>query len=109
MIDLFKLFDTFQDRVIKDMIELKGTIKIYEIFHNKVILYNNKLKNKIKELDEEIKKYEEKFMCNICYEYPKNVLFMPCKHFACCDDCSDNVYVCCICRENVKERIRIYD
>ena len=109
MSDLFKLFDTFQDRFIKDMIRLKNIINIYEIFHNKIILYNYQLKIKIIKLDEKIKKYEDKFICCVCYEYPKNVLFMPCKHFACCDDCSENVYVCCICRQNVKERIKIYD
>ena len=109
MSDLFKLFDMFQERFIKDMIQLKGIINIYEIFNKQLILYNYKLKKRIIELNDNINKYNEKFMCSVCYEYPKNVLFMPCKHFACCDDCSENVYVCCICRDNVKERIRIYD
>ena len=56
------------------------------------------------------KKYEkrEKMDCIVCMEKPKNIIFLPCKHFSSCETCSVKDF-CPICRAEVANRIQVFD
>lgn len=47
---------------------------------------------------------DERFQCKICLDNPVEVLFLPCKHVCCCQNCSNKlkVKVCPICRGKIK-------
>jgi Zinc finger, C3HC4 type (RING finger) len=53
---------------------------------------------------------ESQMVCPICMERNKNILFMPCRHLACCSTCGINTSVqnCPICRGTITERIAIF-
>ena len=46
--------------------------------------------------------------CVICLENNKNYLFLPCKHLACCENCSKNIKNCPICRKKIDSTLKIY-
>lgn len=46
--------------------------------------------------------------CVICIECPKSVIFLPCKHFSCCERCS-NLEYCPICRTEISNKIIVFD
>jgi hypothetical protein len=46
--------------------------------------------------------------CVICIECPKSVIFLPCKHFSCCERCS-NLEYCPICRTEIANKIIVFD
>lgn len=61
--------------------------------------------------DPEIKaKYDKRSKkdCVICIECPKSVIFLPCKHFSCCERCS-NLEYCPICRTEIANKIIVFD
>ena len=82
-------------------------IKINKIFpniNNYNDLKNNKLFNNknIYSKDNTINN-----LCNICYSYESNIIFLPCYH-KCCISCSIKISNCHICREKIEERKYIY-
>lgn len=60
--------------------------------------------------DVKIKQVEacNKLLCKICLENELSVVFMPCKHTACCSDCSVNFDKCVICRQNITSFLKIF-
>jgi hypothetical protein len=54
-----------------------------------------------------LKIYGDQGDCDVCYERQKNVVFIPCSHFACCDICANNPMItkCPICRSVFREII----
>ncbi|TRY73200.1 hypothetical protein TCAL_16880 [Tigriopus californicus] len=38
-------------------------------------------------------------MCILCYTSGANVLFQPCLHLFCCDDCSNKIHICPFCHK----------
>eukprot|EP01006_Ploeotia_vitrea_P011874 TRINITY_DN31544_c0_g1_i1.p1 TRINITY_DN31544_c0_g1~~TRINITY_DN31544_c0_g1_i1.p1 ORF type:complete len:439 (+),score=23.65 TRINITY_DN31544_c0_g1_i1:49-1365(+) len=71
------------------------------------------------ELDDEIEKMQaqigtmqqlrkEGTLCVICFENPKEVVFLPCKHLCACSKCSSKLDSCPECRANIAERIKPY-
>lgn len=52
----------------------------------------------------------EQNMCTICFEYPKSVLILPCRHFCLCTECIDRLdpMMCPICRKRIEDWERIY-
>lgn len=50
----------------------------------------------------------DKILCKICLENESCVVFMPCKHMACCSDCSINFNKCIICRQNITSFLKIF-
>jgi len=46
--------------------------------------------------------------CCICFAKPSIVLFMPCRHLKCCEECSNKIKKCPLCRINIKNRIVAY-
>lgn len=46
--------------------------------------------------------------CKICMVNELSVLFMPCKHLACCMSCSLAIEECCICRKEISGYFKVY-
>ena len=46
--------------------------------------------------------------CSICMENVSNTLFLPCSHFCCCNVCSENLFNCPICREEIYMKKNIF-
>ena len=46
--------------------------------------------------------------CKVCLINPLNVVFIPCRHLACCNRCSDHLGKCCICNTPIESVIRVY-
>ena len=44
--------------------------------------------------------------CNICMYNDKSIVFGPCGHYYCCNDCSSKVLLCPICRGTITLRVR---
>jgi len=47
--------------------------------------------------------------CKICFESPRNAMFVPCGHFCSCMGCADRVSVCPLCNARIDARQRVYD
>ena len=50
------------------------------------------------QLTEENKRLKGKMLCKICMDEEVGVLFLPCRHLVCCEDCGAAVKHCPICR-----------
>jgi hypothetical protein len=88
----------------------KEILRIKEKYENnginkEPIKQNNEINESIKQ-NNEIKK--DFSLCTICMNNQKNILFLPCKHCCSCKECSEQIKECCICREQIKEKIAIY-
>lgn len=46
--------------------------------------------------------------CKICMCNAVNMLFIPCRHMACCESCSDVIGKCCICNSLIEAAIKVY-
>lgn len=46
--------------------------------------------------------------CSICMENVSNILFLPCSHFCCCNLCTENIFNCPICREQIYMKKTIF-
>jgi len=51
---------------------------------------------------------QEESECVVCLSEKKSVVFMPCKHVACCEICSEKVEECPLCREKVESKIKVF-
>lgn len=47
-------------------------------------------------------------VCKICMTNDLCVLFLPCKHLACCMNCSVALSHCCICRKDICGYLKVY-
>lgn len=46
--------------------------------------------------------------CAICWDEPREVVFLPCMHRVCCSDCAKQPSVCPLCKAHIDERRRVY-
>ncbi|XP_033112436.1 baculoviral IAP repeat-containing protein 3-like [Anneissia japonica] len=46
--------------------------------------------------------------CKVCLNLPANIVFRPCNHLVTCEECGRKLNSCPICREKVKDRIKIF-
>ncbi|VDI37541.1 Hypothetical predicted protein [Mytilus galloprovincialis] len=56
---------------------------------------------------EENRRIEESKLCKICLENKVNVVFLPCGHICACSDCSPAIRKCAICREFIKNVMKV--
>ncbi len=86
--------NTLQNQILEELqfVNLNG-----DIFLN---MNDSEIKNKYAK--------RSKQDCVICIEYPKSVIFLPCKHFSCCERCSGLEY-CPICRTEITNKITVFD
>jgi hypothetical protein len=57
---------------------------------------------------EEYERLKNERMCVICLSKDKNVIFLPCAHFAACLECSMSLNNCPMCRSEIQARIRAF-
>jgi len=57
-----------------------------------------------------VREPRETLQCCICFEKEKSVVFMPCRHMACCGSCGDDssLRTCPLCRELILHRIQVF-
>lgn len=58
--------------------------------------------------EEKIKKETTSSVCKICLINDSCVVFLPCKHLACCMNCSVALNQCCICRKDIWSYLKVY-
>jgi hypothetical protein len=53
---------------------------------------------------------EQTTLCSVCFSNKKNVVFMPCRHMACCEMCASNQNVtnCVLCRTPIEQTIVVF-
>jgi hypothetical protein len=100
--DLAILYKCLSNHKIEELESLDYAINN---LNTKLIADSRDIKTNLVNLENNIKcKYE----CSICFENPKNVIFIPCGH-SFCKECSDKfVDVCCICRQRIDRKQHIY-
>jgi hypothetical protein len=57
---------------------------------------------------EEYERLKNERLCVICLNKDKNVIFLPCAHFAACLECSMSLNNCPMCRSEIQARIRAF-
>ena len=48
--------------------------------------------------------------CSICFTRQRSLVFMPCRHLACCSTCGvhESIIRCVLCRESIQNRLEIF-
>ena len=50
--------------------------------------------------------------CDVCFEKPKDAIFLPCCHISCCYSCSKNImlkrFKCIICNQTIVSTKKVY-
>lgn len=101
--------------------ELKKAVIILkkEIPKNKNII---KMQKQLNQSQEKINKLEENcinikmqmeyerenYLCKICFDNPREILYFPCQHLAVCKTCDYNLDECPICRQPIENQIAPY-
>ena len=62
----------------------------------------------MKQIKEENKKLSEETLCKVCLDEPMNRGFLPCGHYVACEDCTNRLRFCPICRQKIKALVKIY-
>ena len=64
----------------------------------------------IERLKEEIEShanYRKKYTCGVCWNRPRNIVFLPCGHIICCDVCFETIKtyksICPTCKAHIKD------
>lgn len=80
----------------------------YERIVNNIITENNRLNENMNKIANN-KNINDVYLCIICLENIKDILFTPCNHLLVCNKCisklGDN---CPICRKEIEKKIKIY-
>ncbi|QYC92691.1 Inhibitor of apoptosis 2 [Trabala vishnou gigantina nucleopolyhedrovirus] len=66
-----------------------------------IVDYNNNCNNNVSAT------IDEKY-CKICFDTERQICFLPCGHVSTCEKCSKRCSKCCICRQPVKSKIKIF-
>lgn len=45
--------------------------------------------------------------CVVCMEFESKIIFLPCGHLCCCDQCETNIQLCPMCRALIEQRIKV--
>ncbi|NXF92194.1 LRSM1 ligase, partial [Eubucco bourcierii] len=51
---------------------------------------------------------EKKSECVVCMEQEPQIIFLPCGHVCCCQNCCERLQPCPLCRKDIAQRIRIF-
>ena len=77
------------------------------MYVNKAQMGNHQVNSdRVKDLEAKLKEFEDQYICFICMDRKKNVVF-PCGHSA-CSECVDTLRCCHMCRGQIDEKIVIY-
>ena len=47
-------------------------------------------------------------LCQLCFDNPRNICFMPCRHLICCGFCAVHLKVCPICKQEPVMQIKTF-
>jgi len=50
----------------------------------------------------------EHYLCVVCKSVPKDIAFLPCAHFSCCNICSKQLNTCPICRQPIQTKLKLH-
>jgi len=62
----------------------------------------------IKELKNKVHELQVRNMCKVCHCTELKILFIPCGHMCTCEDCSNTVFGCPICRAKIYGKINVF-
>ncbi|KFZ69146.1 E3 ubiquitin-protein ligase LRSAM1 [Podiceps cristatus] len=51
---------------------------------------------------------KNKSECVVCMERETQMIFLPCGHVCCCQNCCERLHTCPLCRKDIAQRIRIF-
>lgn len=90
--------------------ELEGKIESLKIKYLKEKLDNEINKTKMDKILKDNGLIKKQLQCVVCHNTERNVVFLPCKHFACCNVCANNLYTnkCPTCRGTIEEKQIVY-
>jgi hypothetical protein len=57
---------------------------------------------------DELEQAKQSRLCKICMEKEAIILFLPCAHILCCQECAGSVHNCPVCQSVIQSRIRSY-
>lgn len=66
------------------------------------------MKDENKSLNRKLEFEKEKYVCNVCWQNPKDCIIDPCRHFAGCKSCCCQLDICPICRTEIKSYITLF-
>ena len=59
-------------------------------------------------LKETVARNEEQKLCKICMDQQISMVFLPCGHLICCDQCAQTLKVCPMCRKQIEGTVKTY-
>lgn len=104
---LHKLDYLYKEKNIEML--LKEDVDKYSVYFNidRVIL---KQEREIKAQNEKLLEFEnmkQSKECGVCFEKERSIVFQPCMHLLCCDNCADSFEICPSCQCKVDIRIKL--
>ena len=60
------------------------------------------------ELSAECDDLQAKVTCKICLDSKIQVLFLPCRHLVCCENCANEVRECPLCRASIEGIVKVF-
>lgn len=64
--------------------------------------------DKVLELEKENIDLKIKHLCTVCSFNISNMLLLPCRHLACCQECSHNLVTCPVCNNAIVGQLKIF-
>ena len=62
----------------------------------------------VEKLKRETERLRSNVTCRICLDATVHVLFLPCRHLICCEQCANNVHNCPLCRQRIVGTIKAF-
>jgi len=85
----------------------KNTIKIHQKLES-TLEKVNQLEEIIENTHKQIEHEREIYLCKICFDNPREILYLPCLHLAVCKSCDNNLDECPICRQPIDSQLTPY-
>ncbi|XP_062510627.1 E3 ubiquitin-protein ligase XIAP-like [Corticium candelabrum] len=101
----FPSFDKFLEVLLAEKADMAAKAVVS---HNLQSVQPTAPPNNTLDASHELKQLQESRMCKICMKKEAVVLFLPCGHILCCQECGDSVSKCPICKTDITSRIRSY-
>ncbi|AIU41298.1 iap-2 [Sucra jujuba nucleopolyhedrovirus] len=68
----------------------------------------NVVESEKRSINEDVKNTNDNKICQICLDNDRQICFLPCGHVSTCEICAKKCKKCCICRETIKNKIKVY-
>ena len=66
------------------------------------------MKDYFEYLKAENEQLEEETLCKVCLDKSRSRTFLPCRHFVACEDCTNKIRNCPICRRKIIALVKTY-